>query len=414
MGKSGDPDRLPVNQPREKVRGFMGVTVRQKKRGKGKPWWVFVCHNGERQSMKIGDRKAADKVASALREKIRKGQLDLSKPEEKPVPTFGEYSKLWADYIGTVRRESTHDRYQELLRNHVLPVFETKRLNEITRGDVRDFLVSKLNAKTMKDKEGYSRATMCVLRDVLSGVFNFAVDEEIISVNPMTGITKRLELNRKDYKPEIHPLTMEELAKFLSVCQTHYSEFYPFFLMAARTGMRLGELLAVQWGDIDFNSSFIWVRRSYRRGRITATKNGKDRKVDMSGQLAATLKRLRVQRKKEALRGGLGEMPELIFHTEARPIEQNYIRRVFKRALKKAELREIRLHDLRHTFASLLLTQKETPVYVKEQLGHSSINITVDIYGHLIPGSNKKAVDKLDDLDASTCTLYAPASQKAV
>jgi len=110
----------------------------------------------------------------------------------------------------------------------------------------------------------------------------------------------------------------------------------------------------------------------------------------------------------------LGEVPALIFHRNGHPIEQNYIRRVFKRALTKAGLREIRLHDLRHTFASLLLTQKETPVYVKEQMGHSSIQITVDIYGHLIPGSNKKAVDKLDDLDAPTCTLSPPYSQKAV
>jgi integrase len=104
----------------------------------------------------------------------------------------------------------------------------------------------------------------------------------------------------------------------------------------------------------------------------------------------------------------------LIFHRGiGQPLEQNYIRRVFKRILSKAGLREIRFHDLRHTFASLLLTQGETPVYVKEQLGHSSIQITVDIYGHLIPGTNKKAVDKLDDLDTPTCTLSAPADQKA-
>ena len=392
----------------------MGVIVRQKVKGRGQPWWVFVADNGNRQSMKVGDRKAADKVASALREKLKKGQFSLDKPKKKQVPTFDEYSDLWVEYIGTVRRESTHERYQELLKNHVLPVFGAMRLDEITRGHVRDFLVSKLKATTMKDKEGYSPATICVLRDVMSGVFNFAVDEEIIGVNPLTGITKRLELNRTKNRPEIHPLTREELVVFLSTCETHFPEFYPFFLMAARTGMRLGELLAVYWGDIDFAGHFIWVRRSYRRGRFTPTKNGKDRKVDMSEQLAATLRKLLVQRKKETLKDGLGEVPDLIFHRNGRPFEQNYIRRVFKRALTKAGLREIRLHDLRHTFASLLLTQKETPVYVKEQLGHSSINITVDIYGHLIPGSNKKAVDKLDDLDAPACTPRAPYSQKAL
>ena len=77
-------------------------------------------------------------------------------------------------------------------------------------------------------------------------------------------------------------------------------------------------------------------------------------------------------------------------------MEQNYIRRIFKKILVKAGIRKMRLHDIRHTFASLLLSRGESPVYVKEQLGHSSIQMTVDIYGHLIPGSNRGAVNQLD------------------
>ncbi len=74
----------------------------------------------------------------------------------------------------------------------------------------------------------------------------------------------------------------------------------------------------------------------------------------------------------------------------------NLRKRVFAGLLRKAELRRFRFHDLRHTFASLLLQQGEIPVYVKEQMGHSSIQVTVDLYGHLIPGGNKQAVDRLD------------------
>ena len=392
----------------------MGVTVRQKVKGRGKPWWVFVSYNGKRTSMQVGDKRAAEKTASLYREKLRTGTLELGRAKEKTVPTFKQYADVWLDYIATLRRASTRDRYGELLNNHILPVFGDMRLDEVTRGHVRDFLVSKLTEETMKGKMGYAPATIGVLRDVMSGVFNSALDEEILATNPVAGITKRLELSRAKAKPEIHPLTREELASFLGACEAHYRQFHPFFLMAARTGMRLGELLAIQWGDVDFAGSFIWVRRSYRRGRFTPTKTGKDRKVDMSGQLAATLKDVRSQAKRRALRDGMGEVPDLIFHRQGRPFEQNYTRRVFKKALTKAGLREIRLHDLRHTFASLLLTQKETPVYVKEQMGHSSINITVDIYGHLIPGSNRKAVDKLDDLAAPKCTPAAPYSQKAV
>ena len=80
---------------------------------------------------------------------------------------------------------------------------------------------------------------------------------------------------------------------------------------------------------------------------------------------------------------------------EGTALEERNVRHVFTRMLEKAELRQIRIHDLRHTYASLLLQQGESIVYVKEQLGHASIQITVDTYGHLIPGANRAAVDRL-------------------
>jgi len=106
-------------------------------------------------------------------------------------------------------------------------------------------------------------------------------------------------------------------------------------------------------------------------------------------------------RKKEALRRGKGEPISAVFHRNGKPMEQNHIRRVFKRVLIKAGIREMRFHDIRHTFASLLLSYGQSPVYVKEQLGHSSIQMTVDIYGHLIPGSNRGAVNQLDSVQPS-------------
>ena len=93
------------------------------------------------------------------------------------------------------------------------------------------------------------------------------------------------------------------------------------------------------------------------------------------------------------------------------------VRKAFHCLLKQAGVRRVRFHDLRHTFASLLLQNGESPVYVKEQMGHSSIQITVDLYGHLIPGGNKQAVDRLDAVlkprafDGQTAPLAPPVSQ---
>jgi integrase len=128
----------------------------------------------------------------------------------------------------------------------------------------------------------------------------------------------------------------------------------------------------------------------------------------MSDQLAAALSQLLTKRKREALKAGLGEPVPYIFHRNRKPMKQNYIRRIFKRVLTKAGIRGMRLHDIRHTYSSLLLSKGENPVYVKEQLGHSSIKITVDIYGHLIPGSNRGAVNQLDSPQQSATYTQLP------
>lgn len=124
----------------------------------------------------------------------------------------------------------------------------------------------------------------------------------------------------------------------------------------------------------------------------------------MSQQLSDTLKALLFERKKETLRKGWGDVPPWVFiTTDGTLLNEGHLRdRMWYKLLTKAGLRHIRLHDLRHTFASLLIHHGESLVYVKEQLGHHSIKVTVDIYGHLMPSGNKAAVDRLDGLETAT------------
>jgi integrase len=131
---------------------------------------------------------------------------------------------------------------------------------------------------------------------------------------------------------------------------------------------------------------------------VTTPKSGESRRVDMSRELMQTLKDLHTERQIEAAARGWTETPAWVFCSEVGGLlhPHNIRDRVFYGLLTKAGLRKVRFHDLRHTFASLLLQNGESIVYVKEQMGHSSIQITVDLYGHLIPGGNKQAVDRLD------------------
>lgn len=142
----------------------------------------------------------------------------------------------------------------------------------------------------------------------------------------------------------------------------HCPREHVLFLCALRTGMRLGELLGLQWGDIDFHGRFIDVRRNRVAGRTTTPKNGKTRRVDMSAQLAQALQELLVTRKAETLRKGWRHLPDWGFCTEeGHPLDGDNLRhRVFYKALARAGLRRIRLHDLRHTFASLLIQNGES------------------------------------------------------
>ena len=146
-------------------------------------------------------------------------------------------------------------------------VFGQKKIDEIKRVEIRNLFLKKKKAK-------FSRSMICLIRDVMSGPMGYAVDEELIPGNPVTGILKRLQLER-DKRITVEPMNEEEVDLFLDTCFKHFREYWEFFLCAFRTGMRMGELLGLKWGDIDWNQKFIKVERSYKRGRFDKTKTGR-------------------------------------------------------------------------------------------------------------------------------------------
>ena len=162
--------------------------------------------------------------------------------------------------------------------------------------------------------------------------------------------------------------------------QTHAPEYYALFLMALRTSMRFGELLAVQRADVDFVGCFIEVRRNLVGGRVTSTKNTNRRRADMSLKLADALREHRTAQKAARLKAGRRLPPWIFTNTEGKPLDGDNLRnRVFYTLLEKARVRQVRVPRLRHTFASLLIPNGEPLTYVKEQMGHWSIQVTVDV-----------------------------------
>ena len=190
----------------------------------------------------------------------------------------------------------------------------------------------------------------------------------------------------------------KDKSKRLKTIKDHFPRFYPLYLTDLRTGLRMGELIALKPGDIDFNNNFIEIRRNCVRGRIDTPKSGKVRRVDMSKELSHVLKSYLAERKKETLKKGWKEPPEWLFYNRAgNLLDINHLRRrVFYKILEKAKMRRIRMHDLRHTYATLRIQSGHNIADVSKQLGHHSINITVDTYYHWMPGNKKSEVNQLD------------------
>ena len=259
--------------------------------------------------------------------------------------------------------------------------------------------------------QGKSRSLARNLLAPVRQTFNQLIDDGMNLTSPAARMGRYLKVTT-DPRSRIDPLILEEERALLETARTEFPPHYPLFLCALRTGMRLGELFGLQWADIDFAGHFIEVRRTVRDGgQVFPPKNGKIRRVDMSDQLARTLTALLQARKAETLKKGWGQAPEWVFCSETGTTlhKSDFERRVFHKLLAKAGLRRIRFHDLRHTFASRLLQNGESLVYVREQMGHHSIQVTVDIYGHLVPGANRAAVNRLDEVGSEVRPSATPA-----
>jgi len=358
----------------------MGVKVRERPKNSG-VFWVFIDHQGKRKAKKVGSEDAANEVAKKIEAKLTLGEFKVEK-SRPPCPTFGNYAKRWLGFVKVMRQGTTHERYEGILRLHIGPTIGKKRLDEITRGDLRDLLLEKSNE--------YSKSMLGLMRDVLSGVFNYALDEDLIQETPVRGITKRLQLGKRQAK--IAPLTITEENAFLDTCRTSYPSQYPFFLFLLRTGTRLGEALGLKWGDLDWEGGFVWIKRAYRRGTYGPPKNGKHRRIKMSAQLYETLLQLVKTRE---------DTDEIVFGKNGKPWEQNDVRRVFWKILKDTQLRHLRIHDFRHTWVTRRLSLNHTLTEVSREAGHSSIKITVDTYYHWIPDHTGDGMDDIDQTQPS-------------
>lgn len=295
------------------------------------------------------------------------------------TPLFPEIAKDWLLYKRPNVRESTIIQYDGHIRNHLVPYFKTTKINRINFDSVEKYIAYGI-------EKGISKVTLKKILVTLGGIMRYSARKKLIDFNPLTLVDKPKNTKTTDRISYLRPNEIRRL-----IDNTDGQKYMTLFKLAVMTGMRQGELLGAKWTDINWQDKQIYVSRSFNNGRFHDPKTHSSRRaIDIPPSMVEDLKKWQLT--------CMISNQDLIFPNEAgKPMNhQNMVTRHFNPSLRRAGLPIIRFHDLRHTYAALLIEQGEHPKYIQSQMGHSSIKITMDTYGHLMKSINREASIKLD------------------
>lgn len=324
-------------------------------------------------------------------------EMDLGTFVKPAAITVDVYIKKWLEAAARPRlRDNTFQEYEGLLQRYVSPVLGEKRLSDVRPLDVQALYTS-LSERSLSPR------TVRYTHSVLSSAFKQAVRWRMLAHNPCMSV----ELPRKAGK-EMQSLTPVEAARFLEAASS--DRWGALFILALATGLRPSEYFGLKWSDIDLERGLVTVQRSliwrsYKSGDwyFGEPKTPRSRRrIPLPASVVRALIEHHRRQAEERLKAGAAyQSLDLVFATnEGQPlIRLNVVQKHFKPILKRAKLPEtLRLYDLRHSCATLLLAANENPKVVSERLGHSSITLTMDIYSHVLPDMQQGASDKLENI----------------
>jgi integrase len=323
--------------------------------------------------------------------------------------SFAQFAEEWL--AGRLSIEGgTLSAYASIIRKHLIPSLGELEVAEIELHHVQNLataLAGRLSSKTIGN-------IMTLLNTMLDGKFGqSAVKVGYIRHNPAKGI----ELP-PDHGEEIIPPTADQVSLLINAAREIGGIAYAIVLLAASTGMRRGEILALRYCDIDWFSSELLIRQAIKKAKATDGVHKWQWKLG-APKSRKSGRRIGLTETARSLLAGLKELnggDDLIFTkgmVDLKPpaawIDPDYFdASLFGPIADKAGLSGMRFHDLRHFFASVLIAQRESAKYVQDQMGHSSIQVTFDTYGHLFPQAKQDSVRRLD------ATLTAALSSKSL
>lgn len=339
--------------------------------------------------------KGRRKDAEILHTK-KKREIDMGIFVEHSKITVDEFLDKWLEVAAKPRlRARTLEDYSEYLKRYVRPVLGKKELAKLKPLDIQAFYSSLLD-------RGLSARTVRYTHTIIASSFKQAVKWQMLNSSP-TSMVELPQIQRK----EMMVMSADEAGKFLNAARD--DEWFVIFCLAISTGMRPEEYLGLQWKDLDLETKTVTIQRALvwkRKGggwSLEEPKTSKSRRtIPLPPSVASELQVHRKKQLEERMK--LGKAYQNLDFVFATPIgtpilTSNLTRRHFKPILTKAGLSEkIRLYDLRHTCATLLLLSQTSPKVVAERLGHSTVVLTLDTYSHVLPSMQKEATNKLERL----------------
>lgn len=356
---------------------------------KGKKWYIIVemkDENGKRKRKWLSGFTSEKEAEKKLPEVLQ--QLNTNSFVDTNNITLRDYLQLWLkDYAKHNVAPTTYDKYS-YASNKISEILGNMKLQQIKPLHIQQF-VNKLNNSDL------SSSTVLSYFRVLNAAINQAVKWQLLLYNPCEAITPP-----RNKQSKMMILDQEEIQILLNESKDHI--IYPVIVLALLCGLRRGEILGLQWENIDFYSGTIHLENNLVRAnnkvilKETKTATGR-RAVDISTNVVDVLKKIKKQKMhyKQLYGSSYHDNNFVCTWEDGRPFRPDYIPKAFAKILANADLPKIRFHDLRHTHASILLKSGVHPKVVQERLGHSSISITLDTYSHLVPSLQRSAAEKM-------------------
>ncbi len=333
-----------------------------------------------------GNRKQKLKRGFKLQREAKEWEHDfLAKQAAQPDMAFKTLAELYLEDKQAHTKKITYETKKNRIEKWILPYFNTQPINEITAPDVRKWQATLKESKNANDAP-LSAGYMQNLVMELSCMFNFAVRFYGLSVNPCHVAGNVVGKKTRS----LNFWTKDEFDRFIETFDKS-SPYYVAFLMLYYCGMRIGELEALTLADVDLTNNIVTINKTYHlingTGIVTAPKTKKaNREIIIPPFLSAIIREY--EKRIYAPEPGM-RLFSASHSTYARQMEEH---------TQQAKIRRIRLHDLRHSHASLLIEMGFSALLVSERLGHDNVSTTLDIYSHLFPSKQVEVAEKLEKL----------------